>query len=107
MFSEFKNEIVKELEAKESRVRARSADAQVSFNYAVQHILETLWRDSLSVPPKESRLHFRSNYYSSTNRYRDPNLAYRQVKAAFDTLIQCRYLEVTTKGFIKRKVRET
>ena len=29
-------------------------------------------------------------------------MTYRQVKAAFDTLIECRYIEVTTKGYFSR-----
>ena len=53
MFSEFVKEIAKELEAKESRNRARGADAQISFNYAVGYILKELWRDTLHIqqPP--------------------------------------------------------
>ena len=103
MFSEFVKEITKELEAKESRNRARGADAQISFSYAVGHILTELWRDVLSYPPRESTINLRSGYYSELDRYRDPQLTYRQVKAAFDTLIECRYIEVTTKGYFSRE----
>jgi hypothetical protein len=103
MFSEFVKEITKELEAKESRKRARGADAQISFNYAVGYILRELWRDALSYPPRESMINLRSGYYSELDRYRDPQLTYRQVKAAFDTLIECRYIEVTTKGYFSRE----
>ena len=104
MFSEFVKEITKELEAKESRNRARGANAQISFNYAVGYLLKELWRDTLSYPPRESSINLRSGYYSELERYRDPQLTYRQVKAAFDTLIECRYIEVTTKGyFLKEK----
>ena len=103
MFSEFVKEVTKELEAKESRKRARGADAQISFNYAVGHILTEIWRDVLSYPPRESTINLRSGYYSELDRYRDPQLTYRQVKAAFDTLIECRYIEVTTKGYFSRE----
>ena len=103
MFSEFVKEITKELEAKESRDRARSADAQSTFSYAVGYILEKLWRDTLSYPPRESSINMRSGYYSELKRYRDPKLTYRQVKAAFDTLIECRYIEVTTPGHYSRE----
>jgi len=64
MFSEFVKEVTKELEAKESRKRARGADAQISFNYAVGHILTEIWRDVLSYPPRESTINLRSGYYS-------------------------------------------
>ena len=79
MFSEFVEEIAKELEAKESRNRARGADAQISFNYAVGYLLKELWRDTLSYPPRESTINLRSGYYSELERYRDPQLTYRQV----------------------------
>ena len=98
MFSEFVKEITKELEAKESRKRARGADKQLTFSYAVGNILRELWRNTLSYPPRESSINMRSGYYSELERYRDPQLTYRQVKAAFDTLIECRYIEVTTPG---------
>jgi hypothetical protein len=56
MFEEQIKEIIKELEAKESRSRARRDDAQVSFEYAVRSILEGLWRNYLSFPPNESSI---------------------------------------------------
>ena len=54
MFDEFVKEITSELEAKESRGRARSGDAQGNFEYAVRFILEGLWKNlcrSLQVKP--------------------------------------------------------
>ena len=53
MFSEFINEIVKELEAKENRERSRGVDAQFSFKYAVRYILETLWRDNFDTSQRK------------------------------------------------------
>ena len=103
MFSEFVKEITKELEAKESRNRARGANAQISFNYAVGYILKELWRNALSYPPRESTINLRTAYYSELERYRDPLLTYRQVKAAYEGLIACRYIEVTTKGYFSRE----
>ena len=43
MFDEFVKEITSELEAKESRGRARTVDAQDNFEYAVRFILVNLW----------------------------------------------------------------
>ena len=98
MVDEFVKEITSELEAKESRGRARSGDAQDNFEYAVQFILENLWRKSLSFPPSESFIHLRSGYYSELPRYKDTKLTYRQVKAAFEGMIECRFIEITSKG---------
>ena len=98
MFDEFVKEITSELEAKESRGRARSGDAQDNFEYAVRFILEGLWKKSLSFPPGESFINLRSGYYSELPRYKDQKLTYRQVKAAFDGMIECRFIEITSKG---------
>ena len=104
MFDEFKKEISKELEAKESRSRARSAAPLARFEYAVSFLLGELWRNSLSYPLRESSIHLRRGYYSELPRYRDENLTYRQVKAAFDGMIDCRMIEVTTAGFYRREI---
>ena len=104
MFEEFVKEITKELEAKESRSRARSAAPHARFEYAVSFLLQELWRNSLSYPPRESSIHLRRGYYSELPRYRDENLTYRQVKAAFDGMIDCRMIEVTTAGFYRRDI---
>ena len=93
MFDELTKEITKDLEAKESRQRARRDGAQAAFEYAVKHILEQLWRNSLSLPPCESTINLGRSYYSELARSRDPRLTYRQVKAAFDGLIACRFID--------------
>ena len=103
MFEELIKEITKELEAKESRSRARRDEAQVSFEYAVRSILEGLWRNYLSFPPNESSINLRNGYYSELPRYRDAKLTYRQIKAAFDGMIKCRFIEVTTAGYYLRE----
>ena len=97
MFEELVKEITKELEVQESRGRARSGDAQGSFEYAVRFILTLLWRDSISYPPCESSINLRIGYYSELPRNRDNKLTYRQVKAVFDALINCRFIEITIK----------
>ena len=104
MFEEFVKEITKELEAKENRSRAQSAAPHARFEYAVSFLLRELWRNSLSYPLRESSIHLRRGYYSELPRYRDENLTYRQVKAAFDGMIDCRMIEVTTAGFYRREI---
>ena len=103
MFDELVKEIVRELEAKESRGRARGGDRKARFEYAVGFLIGELWRNSLSYPPSESSINLRSGYYSELPRYRDENLTYRQVKAAFEGMINCRMIEVTTAGFYREK----
>ena len=103
MFDEFLKEITKEIELKEGRGRARSNDTKVRFEYAVKFLIGELWRNSLSYPPSESSVNLRSGYYSELPRYRDENLTYRQVKAAFEGIINCRIIEVTTAGFFNKE----
>ena len=103
MFEELVKEITKELEAKESRGRSRSADAQNNFEYAVCYILGELWKASLSYPQRECTINLRNGYYSELPRYRDDNLTYRQIKAAFDGMINCRMIEITTAGYFSRE----
>ena len=103
MFDELVKEIVRELEAKESRGRARGGDTKARFEYAVGFLVGELWRNSLSYPPSESSVNLRSGYYSELPRYRDEKLTYRQVKAAFEGMIDCRMIEVTTAGFFRRE----
>jgi len=107
MFEELVKEITKELEVQESRGRARSGDAKSSFEYAVRFILTSLWRDSISYPPCESSINLRNGYYSELPRYRDNKLTYRQVKAAFDALINCRFIEITKKGYYMRETGQS
>ena len=64
MFEELVKEITKELEAKESRGRSRSGDAQNNFEYAVCYILRELWKASLSYPQRECTINLRNGYYS-------------------------------------------
>ena len=103
MFEELVKEITKELITKENRQRDRRDDAQAAFEYATRHILEGLWKNSLSYPPNKNSINLRRGYYSELPRYRNQKLTYRQVKAAFDGLIECRFIEVTTRGFYSRE----
>ena len=104
MFDELVKEITKELEAKESRGRARGGDLKARFEYAVRFLIGKLWRNFLSYPPSESSINLRSGYYSELPRYRDENLTYKQVKAAFEGMIDCRLIEITTAGSYRRDI---
>jgi hypothetical protein len=104
MFDELVKEVTKELEAKENRGRARGGNVKARFEYAVRSILGELWRSTVSHPPSESLINLRAGYYSELPRYRDAKLTYRQVKAAFDGMIDCRLIEVTTRGNYRRDV---
>lgn len=57
----------------------------------------------MSYPPSESSINLRSSYYSELPRYRDEKLTYRQVKEAFNSMIDCRMIEVTTTSFYRKQ----
>ena len=105
MFNELIKEITRDLEVNETRARGRADVAQSNFEYAVGFILKELWRNSRSIPPTESLINLRAGYYSELRRYKDANLTYRQVRAAFDGLLHCRMIEVTTGGYFLRDER--
>ena len=44
-------------------------------------------------------MNLRSGYYSENPQCRDPQLTYRQVKAAFGALIAMRQMEITRDGY--------
>ena len=71
--------------------------------FAFRSILEDFWRDALSFPPRESLINLRRSYYLEVPRYRGQRLNNRQVKAAFDGMIECRFIEVTTRGYYSRE----
>ena len=57
----------------------------------------------MSFPPRESLMNLRSGYYSEAPRYRNRRLTYNQTKAAFNGMIECRFIEVTTRGYYSRE----
>ena len=98
MFDELIKEITKELEANESWSRVRRDAAQVSFEYAVRSVSEVPGEIICRFLQMNPQLTIRNGYFSELPRYRDSKLIYRQVKAAFDCMIKCRLIEVTTGG---------
>ena len=100
MFEQFVKEIISDISQKEDRQRNRRDDAQYHFEYAVRHLLTGLWEASKSIPFRECKINRNRNYYSSQpERYRDSNLTYRQVMAAFEGLLNLRLIEITREGF--------
>ena len=80
--------IASEISSQESRSRKRSADAQHNFEHAIETILKDLWKAGAISTGHECEIHWRSNWYSITPRYRDPNLTFKQTMAAFDGLLR-------------------
>ena len=100
MFEQLVKEIISDISQREDRQRNRRDDAQHHFEYAVRYLLTDLWKASKSIPFRESKINRNRNYYSSQpERYRDSNLTYRQVIAAFEGLLNLRLIEITREGY--------
>jgi hypothetical protein len=101
MFEEFINEITSIVQSTEQR-RERSETDKVSFHYAIEYLLKDLWKASKCIPIRECSIHLGRDHYSKSRRYSDGKLNYRQIKAAFDGLLNARLIEVTKKGYYDR-----
>ena len=94
MFEQFIKEIISDISQGEERQRNRRDDAQHHFEYAVRYILTDLWKASKSIPFRECSINKRAGFYSDQpERYRDSNLTYRQVIAAFEGLLSLRLIQ--------------
>ena len=100
MFEQLVKEVISDISQREDRQRNRRDDAQQHFEYAVRYLLTDLWKASKSIPFRESKINSNRNYYSSQpERYRDSNLTYRQVIAAFEGLLNLRLIQITREGY--------
>ena len=93
--------LASEINAIEQR-KQRPADAQAKFEYAILHLLKDCWLGIYISPAYECGIHKRSNWYSETQRYRDPNLTYKQTMAAYDGLQALGLIYETKGGFLDR-----
>ena len=75
--------LASEINAIEQR-KNRSADAQAKFEHAIHTLLKDCWLGVHISSAYECGIHKRSNWYSETPRYRDPNLSYKQTMAAYE-----------------------
>ena len=86
----------------ENRERKRSADAQKHFEHAIECLLKDLWLGTAIHPEYEVGIHRRSNWYSETPQYRDPNLTYPQAIAAYDGMVATDLIRVARDGYYDR-----
>ena len=102
MFESLVDEIALEIEEFDEGNR-RSESVRERFRYAVRTILLDCWKASSSIPVGMCQIRLRSNDYSNTNRYADPNLAYRQVTQAFEGLLNLGLIFIERQGYYDRQ----
>ena len=91
--------IASEISSIENRERKRSADAQKHFEHAIECLLKELWLGTVIHPEYEVGIHRRSNWYSETPQYRDPNLTYPQAIAAYDGMTSLDLIRVSKDAY--------
>ena len=94
--------IASEISSIENRERKRSADAQKRFEHAIECLLKEIWLGTAIHPEYEAGIHRRSNWYSETPQYRDPNLTYKQAIAAYDGMVATDLIRVVKDGYLDR-----
>jgi hypothetical protein len=94
--------IASEISSIENRQRKRSDDAQTHFEHAIERLLTELWLGTVIHPEYEAGIHRRSNWYSETPQYRDPDLTYKQAIAAYDGMVATDFIRVARDGFFDR-----
>jgi hypothetical protein len=94
--------IASEISSIESRERKRTASAQKHFQHAIKCLLKEIWLGTAIHPEYEVGIHRRSNWYSETPQYRDPNLTYPQAIAAYDGMVATDLIRVARNGFYDR-----
>jgi hypothetical protein len=94
--------IASEISSVENRERKRTASAQRHFEHAIECLVKDLWLGTVIHPEYEAGIHRRSNWYSETPQYRDPNLAYPQAIAAYDGMVTTDFIRVAGDGYYDR-----
>tara|TARA_B100000035_G_scaffold176823_1_gene150777 strand:+ start:267 stop:710 length:444 start_codon:yes stop_codon:yes gene_type:complete len=94
--------IASELSSIENRESKRNAEAQRNFEHAIECLLKELWLGTAIHPEYEVGIHRRSNWYSETPQYRDPNLTYKQAIAAYDGMVAADFIRVAKDGYLDR-----
>ena len=94
--------IASEISSIESRERKRIASAQKHFEHAIECLLKELWLGTVIHPEYEVGIHRRSNWYSETPQYCDPNLTFKQAIAAYDGMVATDLIRVAKDGFYDR-----
>ena len=87
--------IASEISSIENRERKRFADAQKHFEHAIECLLKDLWTGTAIHSEYEVGIHRRSNWYSETPQYRDPNLTFKQAIAAYDGMTSLDLIRVS------------
>ena len=94
--------IASEISSVENRERKRTASAQKHFEHTIECLMKDLWLGTVIHPEYEAGIHRRSNWYSETPQYRDPNLTYPQAIAAYDGMVATDFIRVARDGYYDR-----
>lgn len=102
MIDDLVSDISLRIVASSGKKRSPTNKEYFRLSYAVRHLLTDMWKSLSSVPQRECTINLRNGYYSENQRYRDPNLTYRQIKSAYDWMVGSGLIHVTKIGFLDR-----
>ena len=88
------------------RQRGRTAEAQQNLLTSTKYLVGQLWKGAQIHEGYEAGINKRSNWYSSSERYRQPGLTYRQTVAAYEGLQELNLIKETKTGFLDRETIE-
>ena len=97
--SEIAASIALEISSSENRERKRFVEVQKHFEHAIECLLKELWLGTAIHPEYEVGIHRRSNWYSETPQYRDPNLTFKQAIAAYDGMTSSDLIRVSKDAY--------
>ena len=90
--------IASEISSIENRTRKRFDETQCRFEHAIKCLLKELWIGTKVHEGFEVGTHRRSNWYSETPQYRDPNLTYKQAIKAYDGMKNLDLIRISEEG---------
>ena len=105
-FKELCEALTERIDKSATRERGRTAEAKQNLLTSTHYLVGQLWKGTQIHQGYEAGINKRSNWYSSSERYRQPRLTYRQTVAAYEGLQELNLIKETKTGFLDREAFE-
>ena len=105
-FKELCEALTERIDKSATRERVRTAEAKQNLLTSTHYLVGQLWKGTQIHQGYEAGINKRSNWYSSSERYRQPRLTYRQTVAAYEGLQELNLIKETKTGFLDREAFE-
>ena len=105
-FKELCEALTERIDKSATRERGPTAEAKQNLLTSTYQLVGQLWKGTQIHEGYEAGINKRSNWYSSSERYRQPGLTYRQTVAAYEGLQELNLIKETKTGFLDRETFE-